>query len=84
MVGGRARKFFEQALGIDTGQITGQITGRFFHWSMLLAWGLTDSAYRALPRDEQVEMAMFWRWKHEMERQLREQAEMERRGGVGP
>lgn len=49
---------------------------------MLEAWGLTESAFKALPRDEQVEMQMYWRWKHEMEQQLRQQAEMERRGGV--
>jgi hypothetical protein len=48
---------------------------------MLLAWGKTESEFKALPRDEQIEMTMFWRWKHEMQQQLRDQAEMERRAG---
>jgi hypothetical protein len=83
VVGGRADKFYENALGITSGQITEQVTGRFFYWEMLLAFKLTDSQFKALPRDEQTEMRMFWQWRNERTRQMQEEAEMKRRGPSG-
>ena len=44
---------------------------------MLLAWGITFSAFKMLPENERVEMLTFWRWKIERERVLRERHEME-------
>jgi len=50
---------------------------------MLLAFGLTDSAFKALPRSEREEMWAWWQWRHEMKHQLEEKQRMEQgRGGV--
>jgi hypothetical protein len=89
--GGGAGAFFDEALGIGQGEITGTVTARFFHWEMLLAFGITDSEFLRLPVHERREMWTWWRWRAEMNQQLqrRQQAEQEAhsrmggRGGVG-
>jgi len=44
---------------------------------MLLAFGLTETAYNRLPRGERQEMWAFWQWRHELTSQLKEKERME-------
>lgn len=48
-----------------------------------MAWGLTETAYKRLPRHEQQEMWQFWQWRHELRRRLEELERMKQGGGVG-
>jgi hypothetical protein len=55
---------------------------------MLLAFGLTDSAFRRLPPHERREMTAWWTWRTERQRQLQQKAQAEqqaraRLGGRG-
>lgn len=79
MDGGRAFKFFEQILGIQSGELNDTVSERFFFWEMLLAFGLTESAYNRLPRHERQEMWTWFKYRNEREHQLQQRAQAEAR-----
>lgn len=83
MDGGGAGPFFDEALGLESGEVTGHVTARYFHWEMLMAFGLTESAFRRLPVHEQREMAKWWEFRNERQRQMQERQAMEARAAQG-
>ena len=82
MDGGGAGAFFDETLGVAEGEISENVTGRYFHWEMLLAFGLTDSAYLRLPVHERREMAAWWRWRNERNALLQQRAQAEQQAAA--
>ena len=63
MVGGRAQPFFQERLGVESGDLEGPVTERYAALEMLMQWGVTPDRFDALPRSARLEMMLFWAWR---------------------
>ncbi len=71
-----ARSFFDEQLGINSGDIEGPVTYRYVEMEMLCEWGIPPWVYDAAPHGAKREMFKWYSWRNTRRRAQRDLAKL--------